>query len=105
MRLRKGKENSSIYARKRSEPTVLLVYNSKKDLTHKWVRSFLVLETGIEPVRYRYRGILSPLRLPVPPLQRNLSYCDIITLAFFIVKQFFQLFFKIIHFFYRLFFY
>ena len=23
--------------------------------------------TGIEPVRYRYRGILSPLRLPVPP--------------------------------------
>ena len=23
--------------------------------------------TGIEPVRYRYRGILSPVRLPVPP--------------------------------------
>ncbi|WP_207737595.1 hypothetical protein, partial [Clostridium sp. D43t1_170807_H7] len=25
---------------------------------------------GIEPVRYRYRRILSPVRLPVPPLQR-----------------------------------
>ena len=23
--------------------------------------------TGFEPVRYRYRGILSPLRLPVSP--------------------------------------
>ena len=23
--------------------------------------------TGVEPVRYFYRGILSPLRLPVPP--------------------------------------
>ena len=50
--------------------------------------SFLVLETGIEPVRYRYRGILSPLRLPVPPLQRNLSYSHIIPLVFFVVKQF-----------------
>lgn len=23
--------------------------------------------TGLEPVRYRYRGILSPLCLPIPP--------------------------------------
>jgi hypothetical protein len=29
--------------------------------------------TGIEPVRYRYRGILSPLRLPVPP-RRHIVY-------------------------------
>jgi hypothetical protein len=28
--------------------------------------------TGIEPVRYRYRGILSPLRLPVPPQRHNM---------------------------------
>ena len=28
--------------------------------------------TGIEPVRYRYRGILSPLRLPVPPQRHNI---------------------------------
>ena len=27
----------------------------------------LVPLTGVEPVRYCYRGILSPLRLPVPP--------------------------------------
>ena len=27
----------------------------------------MVPRTGIEPVRYYYRGILSPLRLPVPP--------------------------------------
>jgi hypothetical protein len=30
----------------------------------------MVLVTGLEPVRYRYRGILSPLRLPIPPHQR-----------------------------------
>ena len=28
---------------------------------------FMVRATGLEPVRYFYRGILSPLRLPVPP--------------------------------------
>ena len=28
---------------------------------------FLVPLTGLEPVRYRYRGILSPLCLPIPP--------------------------------------
>ena len=27
----------------------------------------LVPGTGIEPVRYRYRRILSPVRLPIPP--------------------------------------
>lgn len=26
--------------------------------------------TGFEPVRYRYRGILSPLCLPIPPQRR-----------------------------------
>ena len=29
--------------------------------------SFLVPVTGFEPVRCRHRGILSPLRLPIPP--------------------------------------
>ena len=33
----------------------------------------LVPLTGIEPVRYCYRGILSPLRLPVPP-QRHIDF-------------------------------
>ena len=26
--------------------------------------------TGLEPVQYRYRGILSPLCLPIPPQRR-----------------------------------
>ena len=34
--------------------------------------SILVPLTGLEPVRYRYRGILSPLCLPIPP-QRHIS--------------------------------
>ena len=29
--------------------------------------------TGLEPVRYRYRGILSPLRLPISPHQHNIN--------------------------------
>lgn len=31
----------------------------------------MVPETGVEPVRYYYRGILSPLRLPIPPFRQN----------------------------------
>ena len=31
---------------------------------------FLVPLTGLEPVQYRYRGILSPLCLPIPPQRR-----------------------------------
>ena len=27
----------------------------------------MVPEAGLEPARYLYRGILSPLRLPIPP--------------------------------------
>ena len=27
----------------------------------------MVLVIGLEPIRYLYRGILSPLRLPIPP--------------------------------------
>ena len=33
--------------------------------------------TGIEPVRSKDRGILSPLRLPVPPHQPNENYYSI----------------------------
>ena len=28
---------------------------------------------GLEPTRYRYRGILSPLRLPIPPQRHFLE--------------------------------
>ena len=37
----------------------------------------MVPEAGVEPARYCYRGILSPLRLPVPPLgQVGADYRD-----------------------------
>ena len=35
----------------------------------------LVPVTGLEPVQYRYRGILSPLCLPIPP-HRQISATD-----------------------------
>ena len=34
----------------------------------------MVPEAGIEPARYRYRWILSPVRLPVSPLGRRVYY-------------------------------
>ncbi len=43
------------------------------------IRTRMVPLTGIEPVRYFYRGILSPLRLPVPPQRpiKSLTYFTI----------------------------
>ena len=38
----------------------------------------LVLLIGLEPIRYFYRGILSPLRLPVSPQQHSIIYYIII---------------------------
>ena len=38
----------------------------------KILPQILVLVAGLEPARYLYRGILSPLRLPIPPHERNL---------------------------------
>jgi hypothetical protein len=34
----------------------------------------MVPEAGLEPARYFYRGILSPLCLPIPPLGQTLIY-------------------------------
>ena len=34
----------------------------------------MVPEAGLEPARYFYRGILSPLCLPIPPLGHVLYY-------------------------------
>ena len=34
----------------------------------------MVPEAGIEPARYRYRWILSPVRLPVSPLGQRANY-------------------------------
>ena len=54
----------------------------------------VVLLAGFEPARYRYRGILSPLRLPVSPQQQNFRvfynlisiYSVIISLKIAVVK-------------------
>ena len=35
--------------------------------------AFVVPLAGLEPARYFYRGILSPLRLPIPP-QRQIVF-------------------------------
>ena len=41
-----------------------------------WQKSvlFQVPVIGVEPIRYRYRGILSPVRLPIPPHRRKEDY-------------------------------
>ena len=36
--------------------------------------NIMVPRTGIEPVRYCYRRILSPVRLPVPPPRNYINY-------------------------------
>ena len=39
----------------------------------------MVPEAGLEPARYFYRGILSPLCLPIPPLgQTNKNYYTLV---------------------------
>ena len=37
----------------------------------------MVPEAGIEPARYRYRWILSPVRLPVSPLGQRVNYTQV----------------------------
>ena len=32
-----------------------------------YITLFIMRVAGLEPARYRYRGILSPLCLPIPP--------------------------------------
>ena len=40
--------------------------------THTIYYGNLVPKAGIEPARYCYHGILSPTRLPIPPLRRQM---------------------------------
>ena len=48
-------------------------------------------EAGIEPARYRYRWILSPVRLPVSPLERrNLLYINVIIIQLITNRDFHQ---------------
>ena len=44
----------------------------------------MVLVAGLEPARYLYRGILSPLRLPIPPHEHKYK-----TLRRFLAQSFF----------------
>ena len=44
-------------------------------LLYSAIYTFVVPVTGLEPVQYRYRGILSPLCLPIPP-HRQISATD-----------------------------
>ena len=60
----------------------------------------MVLVTGLEPVRYFYRGILSPLRLPISPHQHN---TNILIDFLLIVKIYFNIIFIILSFTYFIF--
>ena len=44
------------------------------DLTKPFESIILVPLTGLEPVRYCYRGILSPLCLPISPQRQRIYY-------------------------------
>ena len=53
-----------------SEP---MTFQKKSRRERYIVRDDVVPLAGLEPARYRYRGILSPLCLPIPP-QRHIKY-------------------------------
>ena len=56
-------------------------------LLYPAISPIVVPVTGLEPVQYRYRGILSPLCLPIPP-HRQLSATIRIPQSRVTVKQF-----------------
>ena len=45
-----------------------LIIIKKIDISVDSFAFLMVPEAGLEPARYRYRRILSPLRLPISPL-------------------------------------
>ena len=50
----------------------MILIHKKLKADQNWSAFILVPLAGLEPARYRYRGILSPLCLPIPP-QRQLA--------------------------------
>ncbi len=58
-------------ASKLANDVVSCGHKHKNKSTSFEVLLFLVPLTGLEPVRYCYRGILSPLCLPIPPQRRE----------------------------------
>ena len=47
----------------------------------------MVPEAGLEPARYFYRGILSPLCLPIPPLGHINWYQHLKNLLYFFMTK------------------
>ena len=46
------------------------IFGTKNESNFAKYSQILVLVAGLEPARYLYRRILSPLRLPIPPHKR-----------------------------------
>ena len=53
-------------------------YKARKSLKYQGLRA-MVPVVGVEPTRYRYHGILSPARLPIPSHRRVVCSFIIIT--------------------------
>ena len=63
-------ECRGLKGRNRLKSPLIRLYSRLFFVIHGCGRKIMVPMTGLEPVRYCYRGILSPLRLPIPPHQR-----------------------------------
>ena len=50
-----------------------IVMQHRKNALHMCRAFFLVPLAGVEPARYHYRRILSPLRLPIPSQRQELT--------------------------------
>lgn len=56
----------------------------------------MVPVAGVEPARYRYHGILSPARLPIPS-HRHIYNVDYYTITFFKKQDLNEFFVKILY--------
>ena len=68
------------YAAHIDEPSVLPRRRAKKRTNQikRFNLFFMVPLVGVEPTRYRYHGILSPARLPIPPHRRaDIDYYNV----------------------------
>ena len=70
-------ECRGLKGRNRLKSSLIRLYSRLFFVIHGCGRKTMVPMTGLEPVRYCYRGILSPLRLPISP-HRRVSCFDII---------------------------
>ena len=75
------------YANSRRTPTQSVGVLATGHRNHKkrqpfWLSFFMVPVAGLEPARYRYRWILSPLRLPIPSHRHKLLNHSSTTILF-----------------------